>query len=55
MGLTVASPDAVSFLDLGSGVGKRLGRGDGRDGGGLMVKTCELMFEAEQRMCSFPP
>ena len=30
MGLTVASPDAVSFLDLGSGVGKRLGRGDGR-------------------------
>ena len=27
MGLTVASPDAVSFLDLGSGVGKRLGGG----------------------------
>lgn len=25
MGLTVASPDAVSFLDLGSGVGKQLG------------------------------
>ena len=52
MGLTVASPDAVSFLDLGSGVGKQLGgwSNEGSDREHMLHDV-----RATRTTCSFPP